>query len=189
VSIAGAVPRPVAHSGIRVTFWGEFSSKGYKGGLIHESEEISALYQACGSEIWRALLVVAGGRADLAEEATAEAFARLLVHRDRVRDPRAWLYRTGFRIVVQELRRERHSGPLVRAETGAHELSLSPALTEALKSLSAQQRLAVFLTYQADLPLREVARLSGSSVAAVKVRLHRARDALKATLLKEDAGV
>jgi DNA-directed RNA polymerase specialized sigma24 family protein len=33
----------------------------------------------------------------------------------------------------------------------------------------------VFLHYQADLPVQEVARLMGTSSAAVKVHLHRGR--------------
>jgi RNA polymerase sigma factor (sigma-70 family) len=146
------------------------------------------LYYACGGEVWRSLLVVAEGRGDLAEEATAEAFSRLLANRNRVRQPRAWLYRTGFRIVVEELRRERRSGPARDAAATEQESSLSPQLTQALRALSPEQRLAMFLTYHADLPLTEVARMSGCSVAAVKVRLHRARKILR-TLLKEDAGV
>ncbi len=147
------------------------------------------LFNAHAGELWRALLVVAGGRGDLAEEATAEAFSRLLASRRHVREPRAWLYRTGFRIVVSELRRERRAGTgseTAAADTGASELSAE--LTEALRSLSASQRMAVFLTYEADMPLSEVARLTGSSVAAVKVRLHRARKALR-TLLEENVRV
>jgi DNA-directed RNA polymerase specialized sigma24 family protein len=41
----------------------------------------------------------------------------------------------------------------------------------------------VFLHYFADLPLREVARLSGAPVATVKVRLHRARRLLRDSLV------
>ena len=48
--------------------------------------------------------------------------------------------------------------------------------------------MVVFLTYQADMPLGEVAHLTGSSVAAVKVRLHRARKALR-ILLEENVRV
>ncbi len=147
------------------------------------------LFNSHAGELWRTLLVVAGGRGDLAEEATAEAFSRLLASRRHVREPRAWLYRTGFRIVTEELRRERRSragSETAAGDPGASELS--PELTEALRSLSANQRLVVFLTYQADMPLSEVARLTGSSVAAVKVRLHRARKVLR-ILLEETVRV
>ena len=134
--------------------------------------------------------MVAGGRGDLAEEATAEAFTRLLANGRPVRDPRAWLYRTGFRIVVDELQRERKRGA-VQAYPSAGSLDqhrLSPRLTEALWTLTPIQRLTVFLTYHADLPMAEVARRTGSSLPAVKVRLHRARKALR-IVLEEAAGV
>ena len=115
--------------------------------VISQPQDVVMLFNADVGELWRALLVVAGGRADLAEEATAEAYSRLLASRRHVREPRAWLYRTGLRIVVTELRRERRSGAGLEtavADPGASELS--PELTEALRSLSANQRMAVFLT-------------------------------------------
>jgi RNA polymerase sigma-70 factor (ECF subfamily) len=138
--------------------------------------------------LWRALLVVAGGRGDLAEEATAESFSRLLEAKRSVREPRAWLYRTGSRIVVEELRRERPLRELPEA-LGVDQVSVvSAGLVEAMARLSPQQRLVTFLAYQMDLPLSEVARLTGSSVPGVKMRLHRARRRL-GEYLKEDAGV
>jgi RNA polymerase sigma-70 factor (ECF subfamily) len=157
--------------------------------LIDDSTDIGVLYSAYGGQLWRALLATSGGRAALAEDATAEAFTRLVAHRGLVSDPRAWLFRTGLRIVVAELRRERRASPQV--DTGGplgRASFLSPPLTSALQQLSPEQRLAVFLAYYADLPTREVARLSGTSTAAVKVRLHRARKTLR-TLLEEEARV
>jgi RNA polymerase sigma-70 factor (ECF subfamily) len=59
-------------------------------------------------------------------------------------------------------------------------------LTDALRGLSPDQRVAVFLHYYADLPVREVARLSGSTPATVGVRLHRARRALRVALSEEE---
>ena len=55
-------------------------------------------------------------------------------------------------------------------------------LTAALRRLSPDQRVAVFLHYFADLSVAEVAVLSGSPVATVKVRLHRARRSLRQSL-------
>jgi len=55
-------------------------------------------------------------------------------------------------------------------------------LTETLRELSPEQRAVVFLHYVADLPVREIARLSGSTTATVKVRLHRARRSLRASM-------
>jgi RNA polymerase sigma-70 factor (ECF subfamily) len=150
--------------------------------------DVADVYRSCGGEVWRALLVVAGGRADLAEEATAEAFARYVRLRDKVREPRAWLYRTGFRLVLDELRRERRHTTADVTATAAEQAGFSDEFIQAMAALSPEQRLVTFLAYGMDLPLGEVARLTGSTVAGVKMRLHRARRALRERL-KEDAGV
>jgi RNA polymerase sigma-70 factor (ECF subfamily) len=63
----------------------------------------------------------------------------------------------------------------------------SPDLLRALRHLSPAQRAAVYLHYQADLPVREVARLTGTSSASVKVHLSRGRKRL-AEMLGEDEG-
>jgi RNA polymerase sigma-70 factor (ECF subfamily) len=150
-------------------------------GVVLEFEEITALYSAYGGELWRALLVVSAGRSDLAREATAEAFARLVVHHESVREPRGWLYRTGYRVVIDQLRREqRLSGE--PHDVPIESIGLSGNLREALGLLSPAQRLAVFLTYEVGMSLREVADVTGSPVATVKVRLHRARKALRRAL-------
>jgi RNA polymerase sigma factor (sigma-70 family) len=85
--------------------------------------------------------------------------------------------------VVDELRREQRHG-LAPADHPAvpHQEWLSSELLEALRALTPAQRLTVFLVHYSDLPLAEVARRTGSSVPAVKVRLHRARKALRIAL-------
>src|SRR6266480_183360 len=54
--------------------------------------------------VYRTLYAFTGGRADVAEDATAEAFARALAQRDDLRDPLAWIYRAAFRVGIDELR-------------------------------------------------------------------------------------
>jgi RNA polymerase sigma factor (sigma-70 family) len=149
---------------------------------------VAAVYRSCGGEVWRALLVVAGGRADLAEEATAEAFARYVAVGEKVRDPRAWLYRTGFRLVVDELRRERRQTTTEVAAATAEQTGFSAEFIEAMAALSPEQRLATFLAYGMDMPLGEVAKVTGSTVAGVKMRLHRVRRVMRERL-EEDARV
>lgn len=60
-------------------------------------------------------------------------------------------------------------------------------LTEALARLPEGQRAAIVLHYYADLPVREVAEVMGSTNAAVKVSLMRARRRLR-TLLETSNG-
>jgi RNA polymerase sigma factor (sigma-70 family) len=57
-------------------------------------------------------------------------------------------------------------------------------LGAALRQISPGQRAAIFLHYEADQPVREVARLMGTSSAAVRVHLLRGRRRL-AELLRE----
>ena len=52
-------------------------------------------------------------------------------------------------------------------------------LLHALALLTPQQRAVVFLFYYADLSISDIADATGSSRIAVRVQLHRAREALR----------
>ncbi len=133
--------------------------------------------------MWRAVLAMSAGRTAIADDATAEAFARLFAHRERVREPVPWVFRMAFRLAGQELQRDRTFAPEDSAHAAVEDASaLHSDLTAALRRLSPDQRVVVFLHYHADLPIAEVARLVGSPTATVKVRLHRARHALRHSL-------
>ena len=142
--------------------------------------EVEAVFRSHGGTVWRAVLAMAAGNNDVADEATCEAFARLYAYRDGVRDPVAWVFRTAFRLASREMKRQRHHADSDIPEAIAGEVSVLPyGVARALRRLSPEQRSAVFLHYFADMPVGEVARLSGVPVATVKVRLHRARRALR----------
>ena len=138
------------------------------------------MFRSHGGTVWRAVLAMSVGNNDVADEATCEAFARLYAYRDGVRDPVAWVFRTAFRLASREMKRQRHHADSDVPETIAGEVSVLPySVARGLRRLSPEQRSAVFLHYFADMPVGEVARLSGVPVATVKVRLHRARRALR----------
>src|SRR5262249_19721926 len=120
---------------------------------------------------------MSAGSRDVADEATCEAFARLYAYRDGVRDPVAWVFRTAFRLAGRELKRQRRyvDGPIPEVVDDDHVPALPRDVAAGLRRLSPEQRAAVFLHYFADMPVGEVARLSGVPTATVKVRLHRAR--------------
>jgi DNA-directed RNA polymerase specialized sigma24 family protein len=61
-----------------------------------------------------------------------------------------------------------------------------PDLFGALRRLTPAQRAAVYLHYQADLSVRDVAHVMGSTSAAVKVHLMRGRRRLAELLGTED---
>src|SRR5471030_2329238 len=77
-------------------------------GDVDESvERWSALFELESPRLWRALVAYTAGRADIADDAVAEAFARGLAAREQIRDPVAWLYRVAFRHAAGVLRGER----------------------------------------------------------------------------------
>ena len=138
------------------------------------------MFRSHGGMVWRAVLTMSAGSREVADEATCEAFARLYAYRDGVRDPVAWVFRTAFRLAGRELKRQRLHVDGAPPEAIGDDVSVLPyAITAGLRRLSPDQRSAVFLHYFADMPVGEVARLSGVPVATVKVRLHRARRALR----------
>ena len=98
----------------------------------------------------------------------AEAFAQVLRRGDEVRDPERWVWRTAFRIAAGELKEGRRSGEVVAA--GSYELE-EPArdLVVALAALSERQRVSVVLHDGAGYLAGEVARIVGSTEAAVRV--------------------
>lgn len=153
--------------------------------VVQPERDWDALFRQSGERLWRAVFAYAGGRRDIADEAVAEAFARAMEHSSSIREPVPWLYRTAFRIALAELKRGRRQseltdGPAITAEPEVEDLA------RALRKLSPSQRAAVYLHHQADLPVREVAHLMGTSVAAVKVHLHRGRNRLRELLGAED---
>lgn len=145
--------------------------------------DFDAIYREAGARLWRSLYAYTAGRGDIAHDALAEAFARAMERGDAVREPVPYLYRTAFRIAAAEMRRQ-HEPPIV-SDRSAAELADTTDLLAALRHLSPGQRAAVYLHYQADLPVREVARLMGTSPAVVKVHLSQGRRRLR-TLLAED---
>lgn len=124
------------------------------------------------------------GRRVIAEEATAEAFAQAIAHSDSIREPVGWIYRTAFRLASAELRRERRPAPEIERVEPV-EAGLGP-LVDALRALSPNQRAAVVLRYEADLPVGEIARRMGMSTATVRVHLHRGRNRLRELLGAEE---
>jgi RNA polymerase sigma-70 factor (ECF subfamily) len=146
--------------------------------------DFEAVFREHADGVFRTLYAFTAGRRALAEEATAEAFARAIAHAETIRDPVAWIYRAAFRIALDELRRERRD---VREPEGrADDAAGLGALVHALRELSPNQRAAVVLRYEADLPVQEIARRMGTSAATVRVHLHRGRKRLRELLGAEE---
>ena len=143
-------------------------------------DAIERVYRDYGTQLWRGIYAFSGGRGDIADDAVAEAFARALEDTGRIRSPLPWLYRVAFRQASERLRDERRQGamPVAPEADQIDDLTPNPAL-DALALLTPLQRAVVFLFYFADFSIADIARATGSSRVAVRVQLHRAREALR----------
>jgi RNA polymerase sigma factor (sigma-70 family) len=141
-----------------------------------------------------AALTVASGRADVAREATDEAFVRAYERWERVRrmaSPGGWLYRVALNDLRRRCRRQAIERELLRRRRPGDEAAPAPAalephVWEAVRALPLRQRTAVALRYVLDLPEAEVARLMGVTRGAVSATLTTARRRLE-SLLAEPA--
>ena len=129
----------------------------------------------------------AGGRRDVADDAVAEAFARVMARGAEVREPLPYLYRVAFRVASAELARSgKEVAGMPEIATADPTQNGLPTCMRALKELTPAQRAAVYLHYRADMPVREIAHLTGMSTASVKVHLMRGRRRLAQLLGEED---
>ncbi|MFE6288270.1 RNA polymerase sigma factor [Streptomyces sp. NPDC057877] len=124
---------------------------------------------------------------ETAHEIASEAFTRLWARWSTVSEPRGFLYVTAANLVRDHWRKlERERRALHRATT---EASLSPPPEQAdpsvrllVQSLPERLRVPILLHYYADMPIREVAALTGRREGTVKADLHAARELLRAHL-------
>jgi RNA polymerase sigma-70 factor, ECF subfamily len=156
---------------------------------VDNAHDYDAIWRGSGAAIWRAIYAYAGGRRDVADDAVAEAFARMMARGSAVREPEPYLYRVAFRVASAELARsakEEAEMPEVASRGGDPSQNGMSDVLAALRELTPAQRAAVYLHYRADLPVREVAQITGMSSAAVRVHLVRGRRRLAQLLGEED---
>jgi RNA polymerase sigma-70 factor (ECF subfamily) len=151
---------------------------------VSRMEQIERLYRERGDRIWRGLLAFAGDP-EVASDAVAEAFAQVLRRGEEVRDPERWVWRAAFRIAAGELKDRRRTVETTTAIESYEMEEPARDLVVALGSLSERQRASVILHDAAGYSAREVAKIVGSTEAAVRVHLMRARRRLQ-ELLKHD---
>jgi RNA polymerase sigma-70 factor, ECF subfamily len=146
-----------------------------------EPADLGAVFDTNAAALYRTILALTGGRADIAEEAVAESFAHAAARTDTIRDPVAWLYRVAFNVATDELRRERRHDDREPPEVP----QLPPEVTgvfDALRQIPPRERAAVVLRYVLDLSVSEVAARMGVASPTVRVHLMRARRHLRALL-------
>lgn len=137
------------------------------------------------------------GNPDAAADAVAESLVRAYRHLAQCRDParlRSWLYRiTGNRCRSHLARRHTNDISLDEAPLPsladntdawtALERSEQVALVErALAALTAEKREAFVLKHVEGMSYEEMAAVTGARIPTLKMRVHRAREALLAAL-------
>ena len=144
------------------------------------STDFTQWYAGSYARINRAV-TLAVGDSGLAEEATAEAFARALVNWRTVKAasrPDAWVYRVALNEVRSRFRRRRLEQRWVeRQQAGHFQPPQEPetGLWQAVAQLAPRARTAIALRYIADLPEAEVATAMGITRGATAATLHKAR--------------
>jgi RNA polymerase sigma factor (sigma-70 family) len=151
-------------------------------------------------EAYRRAAVLLGDRLE-AEDAVHDAAERAWLGSGSLRDPDrfdAWFGRILVNVCRDRLRKRRRVARIemfddgVEAEdpgAGAHvdRAGDRQIVIDSLAVLSAEERVAVVLRYDADLTVPEIARLTGAREGTVKSRLHHALRKLRAVLVASEA--
>lgn len=151
-------------------------------GDVDAFEELVRRYQA---SIYRVALRMLGSRAD-AQDAAQETFVRAWRALPRFRHDSTistWLYRIVTRRALDKIAARRTTGTLdeVELEAGpdpahtAERRERFRAVGKAIANLPPDQRAALVLREFEGLSYQEVANVLGTSLPAVKGRIHRAR--------------
>ncbi len=159
--------------------------------------DLSVLYREHARDVHRFALYLSGDPA-LAEDLVSEAFVRVWTARDRVEltTVRGYLFAIVRNLFLQGLRRERHRAALDEGivderpdpEARAAGQSRLHAVIDSLRGLPEADRAAVLMRADGELSYQEIAAVLRISVAAAKVKVHRARLRLAEALSAQDPG-
>lgn len=69
-----------------------------------KQEWVEDTFKAVAPRLWRALLLYSGS-ADVAGDAVSEAFVQAMSSRQEIREPKAWIWTTAFKLAAGEMAR------------------------------------------------------------------------------------
>jgi RNA polymerase sigma-70 factor (ECF subfamily) len=157
-----------------------------------DQTDLDGLFRAHHAEIVRYLAVRLGSRqeaADLAGDVFVEAVRSAPRLRWRGRPVLAWLYRVAANMAADRMMQRAREVPIADpppvTALPPDRLAERDALERAMRSLPADQALAVHLRLVEDYSFAEVARLMGRSPASCQMLVLRAGRSLRATLQRE----
>jgi RNA polymerase sigma-70 factor, ECF subfamily len=151
------------------------------------ADEIERLYRDQGPKLWRAILAWSGDP-EVATDAVAEAFMQLIQRGPDVRDPQPWVWRSAFRIAAGDLHDRRNRSGAEPPDLGQDMPEQTVDLVRSLASLPSKQRASLVLHHYAGYPVKEIAKIIGSTPGAVRVHLSVGRKALRAMLAEQEVG-
>ena len=154
---------------------------------------VAELHQRRGRELYGFARHL-GLNEEEAADAAQEALLRLwtaLDDGDTIAAPESWIFRTLYRICMDQHRWRRRVRALtdrlgppepVRSADRAEAI----AAWEAVERLPERQRLAIYLRYRADLPFEEIGRILGIAAPSARSHVSRALDTLRARLTEPE---
>jgi RNA polymerase sigma factor (sigma-70 family) len=135
-------------------------------------------------------MLALSGDADLAAEATDEAFTRAVAQWTRVRtmeSPGGWTQRVALNVLRRRLRRRRFEARLLpRLADAEHELMPTGEVWDLVRALPDRQRVAVVLRYVADLTEPDIGIAMGIARGTVASTLASARERLAEILISSE---
>jgi RNA polymerase sigma-70 factor (ECF subfamily) len=148
------------------------------------------LYEKYAPDVYRFAFWLVGNEME-ADDITSETFIRAWTGRSKIRTEtvKAYLLTIARNLYLEQQRKEKrhtalnpdHADPAPHPEKRVgHRLRLQEA-QRAIQALSEIDRTVFLLRVQHELPYAEIARITGLSLSAAKVKVHRARLKLAAT--------
>jgi RNA polymerase sigma-70 factor (ECF subfamily) len=159
-------------------------------GLAEEPMDFETFFRDEGLSLGRALYLLTGDRSE-AEELLQEAMARAYERWDRVQrleSPAGYVYKTALNLFRRRARRAalRPRAPTREAPDPADVAGARRDLSQALASLSREQREALVLVEWLEFTAEEAAGVLGIKPSSVRTRVHRAKNAIRARLGDRD---
>jgi RNA polymerase sigma-70 factor, ECF subfamily len=149
--------------------------------------DFDALYRRWSPDVFRFALYLSGDRSE-AEDITSETFVRAWTSSGKIRAAtiKGYLFTIARNLFLQSLRRtsrvveipETLPDPGAGPDTLAERDSELAAVLRELQRLPEIDRAALLMRAVDDMAYEEIARALGISLASVKVKIHRARQAL-----------
>ncbi len=157
-----------------------------------EISSLEDLYHQHFDRVYRTAYLVTGNR-QMAEDATQEAFLKVIVNLDKLRDIKkfgSWVNVIASNCAVDLLRKNKKLQFSDNTETYPDESHRSPQeewekeetsqeLQEALSRLNPEDRSLIVLRYFNELSIKEIADLTATRSGTIKSRLFRARGKLR----------